>query len=147
VRFAIKTRPEPTTTLAGRYVQLTEARCEPKPIQQPHPPITIGGLGPKRTLLAVAKYAQWWNAITPSPEVWLGSREILHAHCAAIGRDPAEIRCSVNVRFDPDTSFEEAIASAAAYAEAGADLVVMKLPHRAEPSILEPLANALREIG
>ncbi len=36
-----------TTTLDGTYVRLTDARCEPKPVQQPHPPITIGGNGPK----------------------------------------------------------------------------------------------------
>src|SRR5512141_2304308 len=38
------------SNLDGKYVQLREARCEPKPVQQPHPPITIGGNGPTRTL-------------------------------------------------------------------------------------------------
>jgi alkanesulfonate monooxygenase SsuD/methylene tetrahydromethanopterin reductase-like flavin-dependent oxidoreductase (luciferase family) len=32
-----------TTTFAGQYVKLTDARCEPKPVQRPHPPVTIGG--------------------------------------------------------------------------------------------------------
>jgi alkanesulfonate monooxygenase SsuD/methylene tetrahydromethanopterin reductase-like flavin-dependent oxidoreductase (luciferase family) len=34
-----------TTTFAGRYYQLTDARCEPKPVQRPHPPICVGGNG------------------------------------------------------------------------------------------------------
>ena len=38
------------TTFAGRYVQLTDAYCNPKPIQRPHPPICIGGQGERRTL-------------------------------------------------------------------------------------------------
>src|SRR5580765_8161737 len=37
-----------TTTFDGRYYQLRDARCEPKPVQRPHPPILIGGSGPKR---------------------------------------------------------------------------------------------------
>src|SRR5262249_61050749 len=37
-----------TTTLNGKYVRLTEARCEPKPVRRPHPPITIGGRGRDR---------------------------------------------------------------------------------------------------
>src|SRR5438046_8333730 len=49
---------QPTTTLHGRYVRLTDARCEPKPVPRPHPPITIGGKGPARTLRPVAPWAQ-----------------------------------------------------------------------------------------
>src|SRR5437899_2819737 len=42
------------TTFNGRYYQLTDARCEPKPVQKPRPPLVIGGAGEKRTLRAVA---------------------------------------------------------------------------------------------
>lgn len=41
----------------GRYYRLSAARCEPKPVQKPHPPIVIGGLGERRTLRAVARWA------------------------------------------------------------------------------------------
>ncbi len=46
--------PQPTTTFRGRYYQLTGARCDPKPVQQPHPPICIGGHGERRTLRTAA---------------------------------------------------------------------------------------------
>src|SRR5687767_2196690 len=46
---------------AGRSYTLTAARCEPKPIQRPHPPICIGGKGERRTLRAAARWAQHWN--------------------------------------------------------------------------------------
>ena len=49
--------------LDGKYVQLRDARCEPKPVQRPHPPIAIGGNGPTRTLRTVARFAQQWNSI------------------------------------------------------------------------------------
>ena len=56
-----------TTTFAGQYVKLTDARCEPKPVQRPHPPVTIGGRGKKRTLRTVARWAQQWNAHRAGP--------------------------------------------------------------------------------
>src|SRR5262245_48608099 len=86
------------TTFEGRYVQLRDARCEPKPVQRPHPPIVIGGRGPKRTLKTAARWAQHWNVIVPGPQEWTALKEILVGHCEAIGRDPAEITCSANVR-------------------------------------------------
>ncbi|HET9139492.1 TIGR03560 family F420-dependent LLM class oxidoreductase [Actinophytocola sp.] len=136
-----------TTTLAGRYVRLTEARCEPKPVQRPHPPITIGGRGPKRTLRAAARWAQQWNVIVSNAQEWLGLKEILRQHCADLGRDPAEITCSVNVRLDrdpdPGRSLAIALEDVAAYRAAGVDLVVLNLPYGADPASLRPLADAL----
>src|SRR5262249_15055234 len=52
---------EPVATFEGRYYQLHEARCEPKPVQQPSPPIVIGGSGEQLTLRVVAKHANIWN--------------------------------------------------------------------------------------
>ena len=135
---------QPTTTYAGRYVQLTEAFCEPKPVQQPHPPIVIGGRGPKRTLRTTARYAQQWNAIVADPADWSRLKEILVGHCRDLGRDPAEITCSVNVRMDSDADIGKAVADAAAYEAAGVDLIIVNLPLRSKPSLLEPIADALR---
>ena len=47
-----------TTTFSGQHYELREARCEPKAVQRPHPPICIGGVGPKRLLPAAARWAQ-----------------------------------------------------------------------------------------
>jgi alkanesulfonate monooxygenase SsuD/methylene tetrahydromethanopterin reductase-like flavin-dependent oxidoreductase (luciferase family) len=132
-----------TTTFAGQYVRLTEARCEPKPVQQPHPPVTIGGRGKTRTLRTVARWAQQWNAIAESPEQWLELKEVLTGHCAAIGRDVNEITCSVNVRIEPDGDLEPVVAAVAAYRDVGADLVIMNLPLHPKPDSLKPLAEAL----
>ena len=136
-----------TTTLHGQYVWLTEARCEPKPVQRPHPPITIGGKGRKRTLRTAARWAAQWNAITDSPEIWRDLKDTLVAHCNDIGRDPKEITCSVNVRIDPEKGIEPAVEEASRYRDAGADLAIMNLPHRAEPGILAPLASQLAPLA
>ena len=86
--------------LDGTYVQLRNARCEPKPVQQPHPPIVIGGNGPKRTLRTVARFAQQWNS-TAGLDQWPTIKHTLAKRCAELGRDPATIERSVNLRYDP----------------------------------------------
>ncbi|MDX6263235.1 MAG: hypothetical protein QOH84_4923 [Kribbellaceae bacterium] len=138
---------EKVANFDGQYVKLTDAYCEPKPVQTPHPPITIGGKGPKRTLRAVARWAQHWNVIVASPEEWKPLKDILVAHCDDLGRDVSEITCSVNVRIDPDVALTQAIdtaiTTATSYGEAGVDLVVLNLPLDTPPTILEPLAKAL----
>jgi F420-dependent oxidoreductase-like protein len=138
---------DPVTNFDGKYVKLTEARCEPKPVQRPHPPITIGGKGPKRTLRAAARWAQQWNVIVSDVDEWRPLKDILVGHCEDLGRDPSEITCSVNVRIDPDQPLDNAVAQAAAYGQAGVDLVVMNLPLDASASAVEPLAKALASIA
>ena len=143
VEAIVRLLSQPTTTFGGHYVKLTEARCEPKPVQQPHPPVTIGGRGKRRTLRTVARWAQQWNAIASSPEEWLELKEVLAGHCAALGRDVNEITCSVNVRIEPDGDLETVVAAVAAYRDVGADLVIMNLPLHPKPDSLKPLAEAL----
>jgi F420-dependent oxidoreductase-like protein len=82
---------EPETTYDGRYYQLSRAHCDPKPLQQPHPPIWIGGGGEQLTLRVVARHADCSN-FGGNPDEWARKREILKGHCAAVGRDEATIR-------------------------------------------------------
>ncbi len=134
-----------TTSFNGAYYELIDARCNPKPLQAPHPPICIGGNGEQRTLRTAARFAQHWNFLGGPPEEFARKREVLHAHCAELGRDPGEILLSSHVRFEGDAS--ATAASAAALAEVGAELAIVMLapPHR--PEVLGPLAEALGEIG
>ncbi len=147
VQAMIALLTEKSANFDGQYIKLTDAYCEPKAVQTPHPPITIGGKGPKRTLRAVARWAQHWNVIVPSPAEWTPLKEVLVAHCEDLGRDVSEITCSVNVRIDPDEPLDKAVAEATSYAEAGVDLVVMNLPLDAPPSVVEPLAKALAPLA
>jgi F420-dependent oxidoreductase-like protein len=147
VEVIVRLLSDTTTTFDGQYLHLTDARCEPKPVQRPHPPVTIGGRGRKRTLRTAARWAQQWNAITADPGEWASLKQTLVEHCQSLGRDPAEITCSVNVRVDPDQGPGPAVETAAAYRDAGADLAIMNLPHGAPPDVLGPLAEALRPLA
>ncbi len=95
---------EARTTFAGEHYQLIDAVAEPKPVQTPHPPIWIGGTGRRRTLRMAAEHAAVWNAPGGSPEQVAELSAVLDGHCTAIGRDPAEIRRSVQIRVPADVS-------------------------------------------
>lgn len=134
------------TDFNGHYYQLTHARCEPKPVQS-RIPIVIGGGGPNRTLRAVARWADMWDlAGSDSPAKWKSSSDLLDERCAAIGRDPAEIRRSVHLMWPEDAPPAAMADSAAAYGAAGVDLVIfsMRAPYRV--ARLEPLAAALDNV-
>ena len=135
-----------TTTYEGRYYQLTDARCEPKPVQRPHPPICIGGGGEKRTLRTTARWAQHWNVAGGGVEVFLQKREVLRRHCATIGRDSAEITTSTHLRLPPDRPLADLVNEAAAFAEAGLDLGIVTLGPPHDPKVLVPLAEALEPL-
>ena len=77
---------EPTATFVGRYYQIKNAYCNPKPIQRPSPPILVGGEGEKRTLEIVAKYADACN-LFGSPETVKRKLDVLKEHCTKVGRD------------------------------------------------------------
>ncbi|QWF77810.1 LLM class F420-dependent oxidoreductase [Amycolatopsis sp. CA-230715] len=135
-----------TTTFQGEHYQLTDARCEPKGVQKPHPPICIGGSGEKRTLRTTAKYAQHWNFVGGTPEEFAHKRGVLHRHCEDIGRDPSEITLSSHVRLGPDNDYAKVAAEAEALGEAGLDLAIVYLPPPHTPDVLEPLAKALEPL-
>ena len=82
---------EELPTFEGRYYRIKEARNIPRPVQPGGPKIMIGGSGPKRTLRAVAKYADISN-VFGSADTLRKNIEILHNHCADVGRDPSEIQ-------------------------------------------------------
>lgn len=114
---------EERTTAHGEHYDLTDAVAEPKPVQRPHPPIWIGGTGRRRTLRIAAEHAAVWNAPGGEPELVAELSAVLDAHCAAIGRDPAEIRRSVQVRVPEDVSALPG--QVAAYTAAGVTEIIL----------------------
>ncbi|MER7005966.1 TIGR03560 family F420-dependent LLM class oxidoreductase [Dactylosporangium sp. NPDC000555] len=79
----------PRTTFEGEYYRLTDAVCEPKPVQDPLP-ILIGGGGERRMLGIVARYADVWNT-WGLPDVIAHKSAVLDEFCAAQGRDAKAI--------------------------------------------------------
>jgi F420-dependent oxidoreductase-like protein len=90
---------ENRTNFDGRYYHMKDAIANPKPIQKPHPPIWIGASG-EMTLRLVARYADVWNTSGDDPSKTLELSQKLEEACAAIGRNPADIRRSAQFDWD-----------------------------------------------
>jgi F420-dependent oxidoreductase-like protein len=76
----------------GQYYSLLEAPFSPPNVQQPHPPIVVGGKGKKWIMPLVARYADAWNVpIGVTPKGIEARREIIKAECARVGRTPCDI--------------------------------------------------------
>jgi F420-dependent oxidoreductase-like protein len=136
----------------GEYHQLVDANREPKGVQRPHPPITIGGGGEKRLLRAVARYAQRWNTIfipgggleAGGVEMLEHKLEVLRGHCQREGRDFEAIDITVQTNYSNPAAAAEAVE---ALEPAGCDLLIFKFEpedHRAD--VLEPLARQLNSL-
>lgn len=87
---------ERQATVDGVHYQLREAIAEPKPVQRPHPPITIAGAGEKRLLPIVARHADRWSSFG-SPEVFRRKISLLRGYCDAAQRDGDAIEPGVLV--------------------------------------------------
>jgi F420-dependent oxidoreductase-like protein len=77
---------EPAATFNGKYYQISNAYCNPKPVQKPSPPIMVGGSGERHTLKIIAKYADACN-LFGSAETIKRKLSILREHCKSVGRD------------------------------------------------------------
>jgi len=96
IRIVRKMWTEEAPSFDGEHYTIDGAYCEPKPVQEPHPPIMVGGTGEQVTLKLVAKLADVWNT-----DVFNGDVEtlrhligVIEDHCDTVGRDPDEIEYS-----------------------------------------------------
>ncbi|MBW8485394.1 LLM class flavin-dependent oxidoreductase [Actinomadura parmotrematis] len=141
---------EEVLDFAGRHYTLTGNRNEPKPVRPGGPPLLLGGWG-TRVLRLVAEHADAWNVPGPphNDVAWIAGRaRVLDAHCADIGRDPAEIARSV--QYIVDTA--DAAGTRAAVAEliaAGMTHIVLSLrppyPPGAVAWLVEEVVRPARE--
>jgi F420-dependent oxidoreductase-like protein len=80
---------------SGAHYQLADSPGLPKPVQQPHPPVIIGGYGTKRTPSLAARYAQEFNLPFPPVGVYREYVARVQQACVDAGRDPASLRTTV----------------------------------------------------
>ena len=147
VEVVVSLLSQERSDFSGKYFRLENARCEPKGPQRPHPPIVIGGGGEKRTLRIAARFARHWNLPFATPEIFKHKSQLLDAHCADVGREPAEILRSVQIAVMPDQDPAEVAATAAALGEVGVEKLILTLrtPYRADR--VEPLAKELASLA
>jgi F420-dependent oxidoreductase-like protein len=83
----------------GRVVSLRDAQILPTPVQQPRPPIWIGGSGPRRTLPLVARYADVWHT-WGTPNSLKEPNERIDELATEAGRDPSSIKRASSLSLD-----------------------------------------------
>lgn len=130
---------EPLVTFEGRYYQLSEAPCDPKPLQKPAPPFAIGGEG-EHTLQVIACYADIWDCSVDSPAAYHQKSILLESYCRTIGRDPAGIAYSRHVPVDP-SNLRAALLETRSFLEVGATHIIYHVPVPASQNILRRLAE------
>jgi F420-dependent oxidoreductase-like protein len=119
---------------SGRTIEVPEAVCYPRPLQD-HVPILVGGSGEQVTLRLVARHADACNLFGDAATV-RHKVEVLHRHCAAEGRDPAEVTVTHLSTADAPT-VDDHVARYRLLAEAGVQAEIVNLPALAGP---EPVA-------
>jgi F420-dependent oxidoreductase-like protein len=78
----------------GTYYTLTDSPALPKPLQRPHPPIIVGGLGARRTPALAARFAHEFNVPFAPVELTAERIQAVRAACESTGRDPDELAYS-----------------------------------------------------
>jgi F420-dependent oxidoreductase-like protein len=137
------------TSFDGRYYTVTDAIANPKPIQKPYPPIWIGGSGERKTLRVVAEHADVWNG-GGDPDEAARLSGVLDRHCEDVGRDPAEVLRSVQLRFAPGGEDDEVLTRTQEYVERGFTEIIIVVPGgQAEPEAerMARLLPGLRGLG
>ena len=123
---------EDAPSFEGRWVRFPPVVCRPRPVQQPHPPVILGGMGPN-AIRRVATWGDGWMPIALPPDGVANARRDIDRLAREAGRDPARISLTVMIGAPPglETPALDMLPDRsvlAAYADAGADRVVVSLP-------------------
>ena len=135
---------EERTNFEGRYYHLKDAIANPKPIQKPYPPFWIGASGPT-TLRLVARHADVWNIAGGDPGRVKELTPMLEEACGAVGRNPAEIRRSIQFGWDGKDR-RELLELSAGYLELGVTEQVVYLRGAEPERLAEKIADALGDL-
>ena len=123
----------------GKYYDFPPVKCNPKPLQSPHPPIILGGAS-GNVLRRIATWADGWLPLRISPEELETSRKMLDALAGEMGRDPSEITITAYGQ-NPDRALIRSLF------DAGADRVVVRPEHvDTESEMGQQLENIANEV-
>jgi len=135
----------------GKYYQLAETICSPRPIQTPGPTILIGGGGEKKTLRLVARYGDACNLFALGYDEVSRKLDVLKAHCETEGRDYDEIKKTMNFAGDPRDDIDGFLRDMERYATLGIELVDVRNippdPAAVVSELGETLLPRLSQIG
>jgi len=135
---------EERTNFDGRYYHMKDAIANPKPIQKPHPPIWIGASG-ETTLRLVARHADVWNIAGGDPDKIEGLTATLDEACSSVGRDPSEIRRSIQFGWDGEDR-QQLVEMCGHYLELGVTEQVIYLRGGQPEALAAKIAEALPDL-
>ncbi len=135
---------EERTNFDGRYYHMKDAIANPKPIQKPHPPIWIGASG-ETTLRLVARHADVWNIAGGDPDKVEGLTGTLDEACRSVGRDPSEIRRSIQFGWDGEDRLQ-LVELCGHYLELGVTEQVIYLRGGQPEALAAKIAEALPDL-
>ena len=124
LRLALQMWAGDVSAFAGSHYRLERPLNSPQSLTRPHPPILIGGMGERKTLRLVARYADACN-LFDIPDGGATIRHklaVLAEHCEAAGRPYGEIEKTVSTRLEPSET-------AAAFAERCTGLAELGIEH------------------
>lgn len=122
----------------GHVVSLRDAQLRPRPVQQPHPPIWIGGTGPRRTLPLVARFADVWHAYG-TPNSLREASQRLDELAVEVGRDPSVIARAASLSLE---DLDQARRHAEKWRDAGYHYLVCGWPSAGRANV-ERFANEI----
>ncbi len=136
--------------LDGKHYQLAETGCVPPPVQQPRPPIMIGGSGERKTLRLVAQYADACNVFGGDPGAVEHKLAVLRGHCETVGTDYDAIEKTMIVNADPTADPDVFLSSMEPYAALGISMITV-MPSGDDPvawttSMCEDVVPRLAEL-
>jgi F420-dependent oxidoreductase-like protein len=135
----------------GKWYQLAETICEPRPIQHPRPSVLIGGSGERKTLRLVARYGDACNLFDAGPEGLQHKLAVLARHCEDADRDPATVEKTIITGGNPLDDIDEFLSRMEVYAGLGIEKAWMS-PPTPDPAawvteMTEQVLPRLRELG
>lgn len=134
---------EDEVSFAGRHYRLDGATFRPRPVQQPHPPLWIGGSGERRTLPLVGRYADAWHAFGGVGDLTRRSR-LVDEHAEKAGRDPATILRAAHLSLSEP--WDEVRRSADGFRAAGFGYLVAGWPSEGKDRLVEFAETLLPEL-
>jgi len=134
-----------TSAFEGKHFKLPYPVNNPQPLSKPHPPIMIGGMGPKKTLRFVAKYGDACNFFGAAEDDVLKDRlGILKGHCMDVGRPYEEIEKSVLQTADfEEGNADDVITRGETLQAMGFEHIIFNVKGEYSPEILEQFTKEI----
>jgi F420-dependent oxidoreductase-like protein len=135
-------------SFAGTHYQLTDLEAQPKPVQQPRPPVIMGGLAGPRSCAMAARLADEYNTVYATPGEVRERRARVLAACERAGREPLpfSLMTAVIAGVD-DADLRARVARVAEARDEDPERLLAEPPHGWLVGLVEPVAEQIRALG